>query len=272
MNWTLFVFLVVVGCASAALDRFNARVVPSHTLITKSEKGMTFTFPNGTVEIVAERAHSYLPIFTSKVGASEPDGWRTSAWSWGTNYNYFTASWNVPAAPTTTNGQCLFFFNSFQHESGGILDILQPVMQYNCNGHPGWTVASWYGSSQYVQSPSAPIKTGDTVVGVMEVRSNVWHIEAYVAGNLIAHLAISNTRGNSTYYQTMNSAQVALEMYSVRDCSYYPSTNTVEWTQMSIKDQGQTATPKWGPSNNPTSCNAVTKCASASECTTSWTH
>lgn len=261
---TVFVLLAVVGCAFAELDRFNARVVPSGTLITRSDKGLAFTYPNGSVELVSEGSSAGRNV-------GDPDGWRTSAWAWGSSFNMFTATWEVPAAPSVTDGQCLFYFNSFQHESTNV-DILQPVMQYNCNGHPGWTIASWYGSVAYVQSPSVPVKTGESITGLMEVRDNAWYIEAYSNGNLLTRLSISNSKGNSTYYQPMNSAQVALEVYGVKQCSYYPTTDSLAWTKMSITDGGKPFTPTWGPSNNPTSCSAVTKCPSPSDCVTSWTH
>jgi len=260
----LLTLICVFGCALAALDRFNARVVESGTTIIKTDHGLKFVFPNGSSEI-------FVPPATS-VHKREPDGWRTSAWTWGTSFTSFSANWVVPPAPATTNGQCLFWFNSFQAEGEGAVDILQPVLQYNCNGHAGWTMASWYGETSYVQSDSVSVKPGDTITGVLQLRSNVWYIESYNNGGLITRLAIADNKSNTTYFRKQNSAQVALEVYSVQQCSYYPNADSMTWSKMTIQDNNAAYTPKWGPSNNPTSCNDKTTCPDASTCVTSWSH
>jgi len=260
----LLIFLCVSGCAIAALDRFNARVVDNGTHIIKTDKGLIFVFPNGTTEL-------FVPQESTRA-KRDPDGWRTSAWSWGTSFSFFTANWVVPPEPATTSKQCLFWFNSFQYEGSGPGDILQPVLQYNCNGHPGWTMASWYGASQYVVSDSVPVAAGDTITGLMEIRNNAWFIESYKSGNLITRLTLSNDKANSTFFRAQNSAQVALEVYSVSECANYPNAASMTWSKMSIQDSNKAYTPKWSISNNPTSCGDSTNCPSVDTCITSWNH
>jgi len=254
--------LVVFGCVASALDRFNARVVDSGTTIIRTDEGLLFVFPNGTTEVFTPQ---------SSHEKRDPDGWRTSAWTWGKSFTTFTADWVVPPRPTTTGTQCLFWFNSFQAEGEGAVDILQPVLQFNCNGHAGWTMASWYGETQYVQSDSVAVNPGDTITGLLELRSNTWYIESYNNGALITRLAIANGKSNSTYFRNQNSAQVALEVYGVGQCANYPNAGSMAWSKMSIQDSSNAYTPNWAPSNNGGgSCNTGTKCPSPDTCVTSW--
>eukprot|EP01111_Echinosteliopsis_oligospora_P003606 TRINITY_DN1565_c0_g1_i1.p1 TRINITY_DN1565_c0_g1~~TRINITY_DN1565_c0_g1_i1.p1 ORF type:complete len:271 (-),score=80.24 TRINITY_DN1565_c0_g1_i1:125-937(-) len=262
--------LALVSLVFAKLDRFNPRVVPNGTHIVKGPKGsLTYRYPNGTSEFVEPPA-DYVEGMPQKV--SDPDGWRSSAWSWGTNYTYFAATFTVPQTPTDTNGQCLFFFPSTQHEGSGSGDILQPVLQYNCNGHSGWTMASWYGAVQYTQSESVPVNPGDAITGAIILSGDTWYIESFPLNNnnALTVLSVSPGGDDAPYFQAQNTAQVALEVYGVSQCDMYPSSPTIEWTGMALQDGGNWVTPNWGPSNNPTSCGVSTSCSSSTDCVTQW--
>jgi len=261
----IVLLIALFGLVSATLDRFNVRVVDSGTTILQTDKGLRLLFPNGTEEV-------FVPS-ESLNHKRDPNGWRSSAWTWGTSFSTFLATWQVPPAPTSTNGQCLFMFNSVQAEEQGPVDIIQPVLQYNCNGHAGWTMASWYGETQYIQSDSVSVKPGDSITGLLELRGNTWFIESYNGGSMITRLAIQNGRSNSTYFRPQNSAQVALEVYGVNECADYPNNGGMDWTKMSIQDSGHAYTPKWAPSEGAGgSCSTHTVCPSAVTCTTYWSH
>jgi len=272
MKKVLLVLALLFAITFAKLDRFNRKVVPNGTHIVKEKNGaLTYHYPDGSTEYVTVDGFE-TSVSESEKQVRDPDGWRSSAWSWGTNYTYFAANFKVPGVPSTTNGQCLFFFPSTQHEGSGSGDILQPVLQYNCNGHPGWTMASWYGATQYTQSASVPVNVGDVITGAIILHNDVWYIESFHLNNNnpITVLSVAPGGNDSPYFQPQNTAQVALEVYGVQQCNQYPSTPSVEWSSLALQDQGQWVTPQWGPSNNPTSCGVSTSCSSASDCVTQW--
>jgi len=228
--------------------------------------GLIFEFPDGS------REHAYPDNSTRDSKVGDPDGWRSSAWSWGSSYTYFAATFTVPPAPSNTNGQCLFWFPSVQHEGDGVGDILQPVLQYNCNGHPGWTMASWYGATEYISTDSIPVNPGNAITGAIILSNNVWFIESfhYLNNTPITVLSVAPGSGHEPYFQPQNTAQVALEVYGVDQCNKYPASNSFKWTGLALQDRGNWVTPNWGPSNNPTSCGVSTYCPGADTCITQW--
>jgi len=147
---------------------------------------------------------------------------------------------------------------------------LQPVLQYNCNGHAGWTLASWYGDDVgYTASTSVPVAPGDSILGVIEYASGSWRILGYKGNTQITSLVVS-TSSRPMFGRAQNSAQVALEVYSVKDCSYYPSSNTLNWTNLSLKDGTGAVSGTWSTDNPHGQCGAATKCSGSTLCTTTW--
>jgi len=137
--------------------------------------------PDGTIE--AAHVCDY-PHYSSGGIMLEPDakasgtnplqinGWLESvSVETSTSYNEISATWTVPPAPTSNDGQLLYFFPGFE-DANYVVSILQPVMQWG-TGYGGggayWTVASWNccpsGTTWY--SPLIDINVGDSMLGTI---------------------------------------------------------------------------------------------------------
>eukprot|EP00026_Physarum_polycephalum_P005341 Phypoly_transcript_05373.p1 GENE.Phypoly_transcript_05373~~Phypoly_transcript_05373.p1 ORF type:complete len:519 (+),score=74.53 Phypoly_transcript_05373:144-1700(+) len=253
--------------------RTNPHIVENGTHIEKNGTHLLFSMPSGRVEhhrisdFDSSHYSSHSHAQPSDAAASRAtkrdssaNGWVSSFWSWGTSYTYFLAQWTVPNAPIHTQTNIVFFFNSFEgktSDGGSGSDILQPVLQYN-NGVQGWTLASWYGSGSYTESTPVAVKPGDTITGVISLDNGVWSVLGYVNGVLTTTLTIAQSAFNNGVAQ--NTAQWALEVYNMPDCTYYPPNDFLSLTDLVLKDQGAiVSNPSFSAPTTPksTGCNAA---------------
>lgn len=83
------------------------------------------------------------------------EGWQAYTKQNAGNVTSFLGNFNIPAAPTSYNGQTLFFFTGMQNidwvppetRPSESFDIIQPVAQYGPSSAGGgnfWSMASWY--------------------------------------------------------------------------------------------------------------------------------
>jgi len=87
------------------------------------------------------------------------------------SYGLIAAMWTVPPAPTSNDGQLLYFFPGFE-DINDVISIVQPVMQWGV-GYAGggnyWLVSSWNccisGTTWY--SPLLDVNVGDTIRGMI---------------------------------------------------------------------------------------------------------
>jgi len=263
---TLLCFLVLCNVAFGLVSwtRTNPHIVENGTHIEKNGTHLSFSMPSGRVEhhLIADFDTSHYrressSSLTSKRGSSA-SGWVSSFWSWGTSYTYFSAQWVVPPPPVHTQSNIVFFFNSFEgktSDGGSGSDILQPVLQYN-NGVGGWTLASWYGSGSYTEATPVAVNQGDTIKGIITLVNGVWNVQGYVNNALRSTLTIAQSAFNGGDVQ--NTAQWALEVYNMPDCSYYPPNNALTLSGIVLQDQGRgVVNPSFSvPSANSNGCNA----------------
>eukprot|EP00026_Physarum_polycephalum_P005793 Phypoly_transcript_05831.p1 GENE.Phypoly_transcript_05831~~Phypoly_transcript_05831.p1 ORF type:complete len:502 (+),score=91.96 Phypoly_transcript_05831:330-1835(+) len=252
------------------MTRTNPHIVENGTHIEKNGTHISFSMPSGRAEhyYYSEFNTSHYNPSLSHASASAPaqaskrdssaSGWVSSFWSWGTSYTYFSAQWTVPNAPIKTNKNIVFFFNSLEGKTatGSGSDILQPVLQYN-NGVQGWTLASWYGSGTYTESTPVAVQPGDTITGVMSLDNGVWSVLGYVNGILKTKLTVAQSAFNNGDLQ--NTAQWALEVYNMPDCTYYPPNDFLSMTDIVLKDNGKVVpNPTFSvPTAKSNGCNAA---------------
>lgn len=185
-----------------------------------------------------------------------------SAWKAWAEYNSKSATstsvsgeWVVPANPTATAGQTLFYWNGIEPQDNSA--VLQPVLQYGVSAAGGgayWSFASWYVSAtRTVVSSLQPVAVGDTILGYVIPTNSVG--KQYVV--------------NATSQQHWKSAQIiytpnvaftytygaVLEAYGISDCKQYTSTGKVDFTEIIVDVNGAPVTPKWSPKTQlPTTC------------------
>jgi len=154
------------------------------------------------------------------------------------SYGKIWAKWIVPPAPTTYDGQTLFFFPGLE-DINDVISIVQPVMQYGVSAGGGgkyWAVQSWNccisGDTWY--SPLLKISTGDTIVGL--ITSTCAPGNNYCAKWNVISKDIT-TGKKTTLAKTPADGQVwnwafgaVTEDYSVDVCSDFPANSGLTFT------------------------------------------
>jgi len=251
MNYSL---VFVVACVVAVFfvpafgrptfeDRENAIEVKNATLITRTAEGVILSEPNNRVE-------RFFPNVERSPHEKRTSTWQTSLWATGTAYNYFYAYWFVPPKPTTTtDGQILYFFNSFEDSTE--TEILQPVLQWNKGSISGWSLASWYGSSAgYYFSTPVAVNAGDSICGYIYQSGTNWIVDGYVNGVLTSTITVAQ----SVISRTQPHAQLVLESYYVTECTDYPPSDYITFDYIDIWDGSSRAYPTWTADVYSTTC------------------
>ena len=120
--------------------------------------------PSGAIVTADAKASNINPLVIN--------GWLESVSVFtSTSYDKIAATWVVPPAPTSNDGQLLYFFPGFE-DSIHPLSIVQPVLQWGYSGFFGgnyWVVANWNccmsGTTWY--STPLDVSVGDTILGTI---------------------------------------------------------------------------------------------------------
>jgi len=189
-------------------------------------------------------------------GASVPaiNGWLeyVSATT-STSYGEIKATWTVPPAPTTNDGQTLFFFPGLEDYSD-IISIVQPVLQFGnsaAGGENYWAVASWNccitGVAWY--SHLLKVSSGDTILGTI-----ISSCKAGLECTTWKVVSADETTGKKTRLtKTPAEGQVwnwgfgaVLEVYGVKQCSDFPANaSTVLTVQLYDQNRKLISNPGW---------------------------
>jgi len=148
----------------------------------------------------------------------------------------------VPPAPTTYDGQTIFFFPGME-DIVSDASILQPVLGWNASALGAiWTIASWNccpsGTANY--SGFNPVNPGDTIYG--EIKYDGSNPTKSPTNWTIT--TADQTTGTATilYHtpsegQTFNWAQAgALEVYNIVECTDYPPNGAFTFSDVSLYD------------------------------------
>ena len=181
-------------------------------------------------------------------------------------YSGINASWAVPAAPASNDGQVVYFFPGLQ-DSNNVQSILQPVLGWNAFGDSAWTIASWNCCRDGAVNYSTPqtVNSGDQIVGTVQnncaagaATCSTWNINTKDV-TLNVSSALNRT---SNYGQTFNWAfGGVLEVYGVASCDDYPqdgaiSFNNIQLFDVNKKQITQPASLAWSPNvMQQSSCN-----------------
>jgi hypothetical protein len=170
-----------------------------------------------------------------------------------TSYGELAAEWNVPPAPTSNDGQTVYFFPGMQ-DDGNTITIIQPVLGWQ-NG--AWTIASWNCCYNNVSLYSTPqtVYPGNAIEGLISstcaagtISCPTWNITTSVV-NTSTSTQLANT---SSYGQTFNWALGgALEVYDIAQCSDYPPNGSLTFFYEELYDNSfnPIANPGWSVVN-----------------------
>jgi hypothetical protein len=192
----------------------------------------------------------------TKVESPTIDGWvEYASQTIGTEfYELFSNEWIVPPAPTSNNGQTLFFFQGLE-DTNDVVSILQPVLQYGksaAGGGDNWAIAAWNccpsGTADY--SSLVSVKPSDEVSGSISstCRLGTEHCSTWD----IVIEDITTAKGTSLVNspsegQTFNWAfGGVLEAYNVTQCSDYPSNGSLLFPSINLFDyNGNLVAQNW---------------------------
>ena len=167
-----------------------------------------------------------------------------------TSFGELSADWTVPQTPTSNDGQTIFFFPGLE-DINSTESILQPVLGWNANSDSAWTIASWNcclsGTTHH--SEFVPVSPSDTISGSIQstcgagtLSCPTWNItttDQTTGGSTV----LPNTPNDD---QTFNWAFAgALEVYNVAQCSDYPMTGLITFSNLSLLDYN------FNPISNP---------------------
>lgn len=164
-------------------------------------------------------------------------------------YGEISATWTVPPAPSTVEGQTLFFFPGFEDTIHNF-SIVQPVLQWYPPGP--WAIASWNCCMQGTVWNSLPKKVnpGDTILGTIKPAcanaANVCQTWEIITKD-------ETTGKRSILRKTPAKGQVwnwgfgaVVEVYGVRQCSDFPANAGVVFTvQLYDRNGALISDPGW---------------------------
>ena len=203
--------------------------------------------PRARAEKAGKRALRVKPAERRRgIPAPAPitDGWIINT-EWtntsGNPISYFSASWIVPPAPGTDNGQLVYLFNGIQQNSGGPF-ILQPVLQWGSSPAGGgkyWSITNWYVDGQggtALHGNLVQVNPGDVIQGIMTLTGQTGTQFSYLSsfsGHPTADLTVNNI-------DELHWANVTLECYGFKAFTDYPDTALTPFYDIEIKLRTQT--------------------------------
>jgi hypothetical protein len=169
-----------------------------------------------------------------------------------TSYGGLTATWTVPPAPTSNDGQTVYFFPGLE-DINDVVSILQPVLGWNADFGGAWGIASWNccPSGITVESTPVRVKSGNEIKGTIKdgcsagtLSCSKWKVtsEDVSTGH---STTLNNTPSEG---QTFNWAFAgALEVYNVAQCSDYPSNGSLTFSDVILDDYNfaRISNPGW---------------------------
>ena len=178
---------------------------------------------------------------------------------------YFSTTWVVPPAPSSSDSQTVFLFNGMQPDSAA--HILQPVLQWGpsfAGGGNFWSITNWYADGQggaAVTHAPVQVNPGDVLQGVMTCTGQSASGFDYTS----SFVGFSSLDVTVTDADELTWAYETLECYGsdsstpLTQCSDYPDTALTAMYDIEIKTgtpgtSGTDATIDWTAVSSFTDC------------------
>ena len=172
------------------------------------------------------------------------------------SYGELGADWNVPSAPSASDGQTIYLFPGLE-DYADVVTILQPVLGWNSDYANAWGIASWNCcvSGTVFEATPTRVNVGDKIAGYMwdncaagTLSCSSWDVltEDLTTGQY------SELMGTSSQGQTFNWAFAgALEVYNVSRCSDYPAGGSLAFYDLELYDDNFSlySNPGWSFTN-----------------------
>jgi len=213
---------------------------------------------DGTLESVAACDHPrYSASGEIVVAGGQPPSishsWIESAdTTTSTSYGKLAATWTVPPAPASNDGQTVYFFPGLE-DINHVVSILQPVLGWNADFGGAWGIASWNCCPRGITVESAPVSvnSGNQIQGTIRdlcsagtLSCSKWRVTSQDVSTGQSTM-LNNTPSEG---QTFNWAFAgALEVYNVVQCTDYPSNGALTFSNIALYDYNFTriSNPGW---------------------------
>jgi len=224
-------------------------------IIHVDDKGVVTKFPEPSKEALEWLAEKQKSLPAPTVG----DGWQAFVDSNTSPIGYFTHSYTVPAVPTSSDGQTLFFFGYIASSHVSMNTLFQPVLQWGPSSAGGgnyWAIACWYllsGTLYYTSATS--VSAGDSLTGVVSA-------SFFRGASIYVTVTLNDTTSGANQslttpgyaYPSVVPDQIyagfSLETYGVISNNDFSSTNTVTLTNGGLKGYtGSYLTTNWQDNN-----------------------
>lgn len=170
------------------------------------------------------------------------------------SYGKITSKFKVPKAPSSHDGQIIYFFPGMQDDKD-VKTIIQPVLGWNTPYYKTagvWSITSWNCCTKgtVFVSPGEKVNTGDTIYGEIydqcsggTLECSKWTI--YTEDETTG--VWTKLYNESNFGQTFNWAfGSVLEVYSVKNCSDYPVGGALVSNDVTLyNDQFKVVSPTW---------------------------
>lgn len=165
-------------------------------------------------------------------------------------FDSFVNNFSTPTDLPKETPQQLFIFPGLQnqdwipaHDKEPFFgfDIIQPVLQYPSSRGDGWSVKSWYVTTDIgtVATEEIALTPGDVILGNMTMTGpNTWYVDSVVKGKH-THVTVDHPR-----LKTQPWAYNTVECYGCRGCGTYPTTPTF-FTDIVITQQNKQVPVSW---------------------------
>ena len=165
-------------------------------------------------------------------------------------FKSFAASWTVPPAPKTWDGQTIYLFNSIATSDA----IIQPVLSYGYipagnGGGKYWSISSWYVTSKGTFSVTNPIRVsvGKKLTGIITRSVSAKGVVSYSSqflGYAKTLLTVKNTHSKPVF-TTQPSFTITLEAYDLLKRTDYPNTPATTFSNIRFSVPVKGFKPSW---------------------------
>jgi hypothetical protein len=176
-------------------------------------------------------------------------------------YGELAASWVVPNAPATNDGQIIYLFPGLEDANDpNPGTILQPVLGWNAPYTNNWGILSWnccVANTVWYSTPVG-VASGDVITGTIKSNCSAGTQSACTSWNVTTE---DITKGHSTtLVDTSSFGQIfnwafsgALEVYDIAQCSDYPLGGALTFTNVKLYDWSfnRISSPAWKPYEYP---------------------